>query len=157
MPDRQNGAATDSGGNSGGSAPVLVPQPHGGGLLSGGVRGHRPPPGRPSAKIREKLEAMLTSPKAMASVRQILEDPDHRHFATMWTASWACVYGKPKETIDLNADVAATIQHEPLTILLPLLDRGPTDGQGGQTVNGGLARLGFHMPRLTGVEERPSC
>lgn len=40
--------------------PELIPQPHGGALLSGGVKGHAPPPGRPASAVRDELRAMVT-------------------------------------------------------------------------------------------------
>lgn len=41
------------GGSNGG--PVLVPQPHGGALLTGGQKGQTPGPGRPPSAIRRTL------------------------------------------------------------------------------------------------------
>lgn len=38
-----------------GKLPSLVPQPHGGALLSGGKPGHAPGTGRPASLIRKKL------------------------------------------------------------------------------------------------------
>lgn len=40
-------------------APALVPQPHGGALLAGGLPGNRGGPGRPKEELRARMRAML--------------------------------------------------------------------------------------------------
>lgn len=46
-------------GNGNGAKPTLVPQPHGGALLTGGVPGHRGGGGRPSNALREQMRSLL--------------------------------------------------------------------------------------------------
>lgn len=42
-------------------APVLVPQPHGGALLSGGIHGHEGTGGRPASEIRKRLRGSFAA------------------------------------------------------------------------------------------------
>ena len=45
--------------NSDPSSPALVPQPHGGALLAGGIPGHRGAGGRPPSALREVMRLSL--------------------------------------------------------------------------------------------------
>lgn len=55
------GDVENNGGNNGVIMPVLVPQPHGGALKSGGTPGHRGGSGRLPNAIRRKARRMLAT------------------------------------------------------------------------------------------------
>lgn len=50
--------------------PVLVPQPHGGALLSGGQRGQTPGPGRPKEHIRATMRQKLDEEMIQATLEE---------------------------------------------------------------------------------------
>jgi hypothetical protein len=101
----------------------LVKQPHGGALRVGGKHfgpgKHR---GQIKSELVDMLHEILTSSKCKKAITTILGDPKHKHFPSVLSLVWDRVYGKPTETIDLTAKFDAEVRHEPLTILLPLLD-----------------------------------
>lgn len=59
---------SDNGNSGGNSGPELIPQPHGGALLSGGVPGHAPPPGRPPSELKKAMRGILE--EAMPQLRE---------------------------------------------------------------------------------------
>lgn len=86
----------ETSGESGASPrPEIVPQPHGGGLLRGGIKGHRGAGGRPPDKLKEKWEASLNRPTTMRSINKILKNPDHPHFPKVLVALADRTRGRP--------------------------------------------------------------
>ncbi len=91
--------------------PVLVPRPGGrGALLSGGIPGNKG--GRPPNEFKELCRRLTTRKATVEAVKAILEDKTHPHFigALKWATEHG--YGKPKETVEVNA----TIQHGLLVV-----------------------------------------
>lgn len=48
---------------------------------------------------------MVTGPGARKSVRAILRNPDHPQFSSLWDKLANRAYGRPKESLDVNAKV----------------------------------------------------
>lgn len=74
----------------------LVPQPHGGALLAGGVPGHPGAGGRPPDGFKALCRALASGERTVAEVQAILDDRDHPHF--MAALKWASEhgYGRPR-------------------------------------------------------------
>lgn len=79
--------------------PALVPQSHGGALLSGGVPGHRGGGGRPTNQYVEWCRKILET--ADAQVEAILADKNHDAFPTLYKILAEKGHPTPK-VIDLN-------------------------------------------------------
>jgi hypothetical protein len=98
-----------------------MPGRRGGTLLRGGRVGNKG--GGRAADIYVALcQKLVTSPECQAQVKAILDDHTEPGFVALYKVLTDRAFGKVTERIDLNANIAATISHEPLTILLPKLD-----------------------------------
>lgn len=103
------------------AAPVtatLVPQPHGGALLTGGVPGHVGAGGRPPNWLRDWCDELLASEKAKQQVKEILEDKTHAAFHQMWKAVTERAKGKPEQSITHSGTL-----HHGVVMLPPLGER----------------------------------
>lgn len=69
MSDSDNSARDDTRRDT----PALIPQPHGGALLSGGVLGHRGGPGRPPSALREVMRLSLE--ERLPILEKLADDP----------------------------------------------------------------------------------
>jgi hypothetical protein len=84
------------------SVEITVPRRNGGRLLkAGGKPGrHKGGAGRPPEWFKEICRDMVTSPKARAAAKAILEDSAHPQFSAMWKAVSERGYGKLEQTIE---------------------------------------------------------
>ena len=64
--------------------PELVPQPHGGALLTGGVPGHKGGPGRPPLRLVEKLKSIREDPDAQDALHTAAKDTKDPGFTVAW-------------------------------------------------------------------------
>ena len=80
---------TDESGKGGESAVRLIPQPHGGALLSGGRKGGPPGPGRP----RESIRATLRQHLDMTMIEAVLADWRAGKLTSLATADFFAHYG----------------------------------------------------------------
>ena len=138
---------------------TLVPQKHGGALRKGGRIGHKGGPGRTPDQFRAMLKELLNDPLTVENVKRQLQSDDAKNPVGMWTTICDRVYGKPTDTVTLNATVAATIEREPLRIMLPLLDMparlaGATNGNGDERV---LGRSGIQRCNYSGRAIGADC
>ena len=106
--------------------PALVPQAHGGALLSGGLPGNRGG-GRTPDAFKRWCADQLAGPDREAAVEKVLRDSSHPAYSAMWKAVADRAYGRPKESVEHSGSIGAVIEHQPLTILLPPLDGSGTD------------------------------
>lgn len=102
------------------------PGRNGGTLRRGSAKGNTPGTGRPAEIYTALCAQLVTSDECQKAVLKILHNADHPGFVPLYRVLSDRAFGKVTEKIDLNANVAATIRHEPLSILLPKLD-GPPD------------------------------
>ena len=74
----------------------LVPQPHGGALLAGGLPGHPGAGGRPPDEFKALCRQLASDERTVAAVQAILDDHEHPHF--MAALKWASEhgYGRPR-------------------------------------------------------------
>lgn len=103
----------------------MRPGRNGGRLLVGGRKGQKGSGGRPADIYVALCAALVTSDDCQNAVLAIIRNPDHPGFVPLYRVLTDRAFGKVTEKIDLNASVAATIRHEPLSILLPKLDPAP--------------------------------
>lgn len=83
------------------SVETSVPGKNGGRLLAGGKKGHKGGSGRPPEWFKAFCCQMITSPKARAAAKAVLENPNHTHYASMWKAVSERGYGKPEAKVDV--------------------------------------------------------
>ena len=107
--------------------PRLVPQPHGGALLSGGKRGHKGGSGRTPEELYRHLERIFSRRDTYQLIDQLLHGDDKR--LALETLKWAAerLYGKAKESLEHSGGVGAVIETVPRRILLPALDETPEE------------------------------
>jgi hypothetical protein len=104
------------------SVTTSVPGRNGGRLLAGGVAGHKGAGGRKPDQVKAWCAKLVTDKRAREAIQSILFDRDHPRCLDAFRYLRDVAFGKPTETIDLNANVDATISREPMKILLPPLD-----------------------------------
>lgn len=119
-----------------------MPGRNGGKLRRGGRKGHKGGSGRTPHWLRQRADDLLANARVWERIERILTQEQYRTVlhgeevlvfadekAFLDVVKWLAdrSHGKAKETIDLNADIAATIHHEPLQIMLPKLDRHPAE------------------------------
>jgi len=94
------------------AAPAKVPQPHGGALNAGGVRGHRGGSGRKPDEFKAMCARLASREATARRVRAILDDADHQHF--MRALQWATEngYGPPAQRHEHTGTNGAPIPHE---------------------------------------------
>lgn len=84
--------------------PVLIPRPDGRGALnSGGTPGNKGGTGRPPNEFREWCDDLLNRPASRQQVEGILGNQDHPAYATMWKAVTDRAYGKPGQSVQVDA------------------------------------------------------
>lgn len=88
--------------------PVLIPQPHGGAIRSGGYPGNPGGTGRPPDAFKRLCRELASGEKTQDEVRKILEDKDHPQFvaALRWASENG--YGKPEQRI--SGSIGLTVQ-----------------------------------------------
>lgn len=78
------------------------------GTLVGGNSGHsggkKGRSGRKPIALKTLAEDLLSDPETKKSVRKILKDPDHRHFAAIFNALCDRAEGKAKQSVDLTSN-----------------------------------------------------
>jgi hypothetical protein len=109
---------------------TVMPGRNGGTLRRGGVSGNRGGPGRPTDKYVQLCAKLVSAKECQEAVVAILHDKDHPGFVPLYKLLTERAFGRVKETIDLNARLDAEVVHQPLTILLPMLDRLESAGAG---------------------------
>jgi hypothetical protein len=101
-----------------GGAPVIPGNPGN----SGGKKGRS---GRLPDEAKELCRKLWNSRAAMRSVREIIKDPKHPHFASVWKELGARGYGKPDQNQTVTGPNGGAIQHAIVSIVLP--DNGRND------------------------------
>jgi hypothetical protein len=79
--------------------------------------------GRTPDEAKELCRKLWSSPAAMKSVREILKNPKHPHFASVWKTLGERGYGKADQTV--TGPGGGPVQHAIVSILLP--DNGRND------------------------------
>jgi hypothetical protein len=93
----------------------LIPQRHGGALLSGGVIGHRGGTGRPPDEFKAYLSSLVTSVEVLSGVEAILTDPDRardpaRARLFLEAFKWAAEHAYGKATQALTAAAGTNVR-----------------------------------------------
>ena len=103
-----------------------MPGRNGGKLRRGGTnRGA----GRPPDKYVQLCAKLVTSKECVREMEAILRDRREAGFVPLVKLLSDRAFGRVRETIDVTARVEAEVEHQPLTILLPMLDGlASTDG-----------------------------
>ncbi len=96
--------------------PTLIPQPHGGAILSGGVPGHVGGGGRPPNVFRDFLARLQRDPEALAALERAAKDENGRAFSTAWGVVTDYDPEKPGAKIELGGPNGGPI---PLLLLPP--------------------------------------
>jgi hypothetical protein len=86
---------------------------------SGGKKGRS---GRLPDEAKELCRQLWSSPTALRSVKEILKNPAHPHFANVWKALGERGYGKADQAV--TGPGGGPIQHAIVSILLPDNGRG---------------------------------
>jgi hypothetical protein len=81
--------------------------------------------GRTPEVARELCRSLWGSASAMKSVREILKNPKHPHFASVWKTLGERGYGKADQNQTVTGPNGGAIQHAIVSILLP--DNGRAD------------------------------
>lgn len=110
---KSRSAATKRAAKSAKAKPDLIPQPHGGALLSGGVPGNKGGTGRPPNWLKDWCDDLLANPEAKKQVEAILKDRDHSAYASMWKAVADRAHGKPRESVDVNVKGKVLLVSDP--------------------------------------------
>lgn len=82
---------------------ALVPQPHGGALLPGGVPGNRGGTGRPQNELRAAMRASLEARLYIAE--KILDDPNASNSDKLRVLDWYARYGIGSATIEPTVNI----------------------------------------------------
>ncbi len=96
--------------------PVLIPQPHGGAILSGGVPGHVGAGGRPPNAFKAFLDRLRTDPAALAALERAAKDETGRAFSVAWGVVTDYDTEKPGAKVELSGPNGGPI---PLLLLPP--------------------------------------
>jgi hypothetical protein len=81
--------------------------------------------GRLPDEAKELCRDLWSSPAALKSVREILKNPKHPHFASVWKTLGERGYGKADQNQTVTGPNGGAIQHAIVSILLP--DNGRND------------------------------
>jgi hypothetical protein len=81
--------------------------------------------GRLPDEARELCRELWCSPAALKSVQEILKNPKHRHFASVWKTLGERGYGKADQNQTVTGPNGGAIQHAIVSIILP--DNGRND------------------------------
>ena len=94
------------------AAVALVPQPHGGALLPGGMLGTAGGLGRPPDEFKRRMSACVSREQTLKALEEILADRDHPHFMRALEFAAARGYGAVKQEVSLEG--GATILIAPI-------------------------------------------
>jgi hypothetical protein len=101
-----------SGQKSAAKTPELVPQPHGGALLSGGLPGN-PGGGRPKDEFKSRMRELATRQETEAQLITILSDSKHPHFLKALQYATEHGYGRATEHVEHSGAVVQYVVETP--------------------------------------------
>jgi len=82
--------------------------------------------GRKSKAYKEALRHILEDRRAVAAIKAVLTDPEHKHFGGLWAKVAAHVYGAPKQTLEVEGEV-------PVLRVVKRSDLAVDEGDAGET------------------------
>ena len=101
-----------------GQLPELVPQSHGGALLSGGVPGHKGGSGRPPNAFKDFLARLRADPDAHAALEAAATNAGSKNFKAAWDVVTDYDDDKPAKKVELVAPLTTSERLRRLQALL---------------------------------------
>lgn len=68
--------------------------------------------------MRDRMKILLERKKTVDAIAAVLEDPDHRHFATVLNTALDRTEGKPQQSVDLTTKGKEIVQG---VVVLPVV------------------------------------